>query len=260
MWLVKNRMAKLKASKKLIGMEPIWREHYHNQAIKIQRIIRGNWGRARYKTFIEGMLREKVDIPRSIKIQKRWRGTVGRKIAKRKRYERRCQLLLQRVCRAFVHRIWAAQMAQARLEIDSATAIQRIVRGRIDRMLVEYVRYARWYEEKFIPAVIKTQSVVRAFRAKIFVKRMLLEIRSANICQNAWRTLQARREMLRRWKAAREKYIYDTAAVIQKCQETACKSQISALKLINRGRILYAARVIIRAGKHISTPSACSSY
>ena len=59
MWLVKNRMAKLKASKKLIGMEPIWREHYHNQAIKIQRIIRGNWGRARYKTFIEGMLREK---------------------------------------------------------------------------------------------------------------------------------------------------------------------------------------------------------
>ena len=248
MWLVKNRMTKWKASKKLIGMPPIWREHHHTQIIKIQRIIRGNWGRARYKTFIEGVLVEKVDIPRSIKIQKRWRGTMGRKIAERKRYERRCQLLLQRVCRAFVRRIWAAQMARAKLEIDSATAIQRIVRGRIDRVLVGYVRYARWYEEKFIPAVIKTQSVIRAFRAKIFVKRKLLEIKSANICQNAWRNLQARREMLRRWKAAREKYIFDTAAIIQKnVRRHLRRIKYPSLKLINRGRILYAAKVIIRA-------------
>ncbi len=248
MWLVKNRMAKLKASKKLIGMEPIWREHHHIQIIKIQRIIRGNWGRARFKTFIEGVLREKVDIPRSIKIQKRWRGTMGRMIAERKRYERRCQLLLQRVCRAFVHRIWAAQMAQAKLEIDSATAIQRIVRGRIDRVLAGYVKYARWYEEKFVPAVIKTQSVVRAFHAKRYVKRKILEIRSADICQNAWRNLQARREMLRRWKAAREKYIFDTSVVIQKnVRRMLARVRYPSLKLINRGRILYAAKVIIRA-------------
>ena len=186
---------------------------------------------------------------------------MGRKIAKRKRYERRCQLLLQRVCRAFVHRIWAAQMAQARLEIDSATAIQRIVRGRIDRMLVEYVRYARWYEEKFIPAVIKTQSVVRAFRAKIFVKRMLLEIRSANICQNAWRTLQARREMLRRWKAAREN-IYTTLLQSYKKMSGDClqESNIPPLNSLTGGGFCTLRESSFGPGKHISTPSACSSY
>ena len=214
MWLVKNRMAKLKASKKLL----VW--HLFGKSTTTFRLSRSRESfeaisRARFKTFIEGVLVEKVDIPASIKIQKRWRGAMGRKIAERKRYERRCQLLLQRVCRAFVHRIWAAQMAQAKLEIDSATAIQRIVRGRIDRVLVGYVRYARWYAEKFIPAVIKTQSVVRAFHAKSYVKRKILEIRVPTSVKMREKSTSTSRDAPL-WKAAREKFIFNTAAVIQK--------------------------------------------
>jgi hypothetical protein len=246
-------MAKLKASKKLLDsfgdpLYPVWKEHPHLQAIKIQRIIRGNWGRARFQTFIEGTLVQRVDIPNSIKIQKRWRGFAGRRIAEVRRYMLRCQLLLQRVCRAFVHRIWAAQMAQAKREIDGATNIQRIVRGRIDRVLVGYVRYARWYAEKFFPAVIKTQSYIRAYHAKVFVKRKLLEIKSANICQNAWRYCIARRELARRMKEAKEKYIFDLAAIIQKnVRRYITVIKYPSKKLIQIGRVLYAARVILRA-------------
>lgn len=248
MWLVKNRMVKLKASKKLDGMYDVWKEHHHSQIIKIQRIIRGNWGRARFQTFIEGTLVQRVDIPNSIKIQKRWRGFMGRQIAEKRRYELRCQLLLQRVCRAFVHRIWAAQMAQAKLEIDSATNIQRIVRGRIDRILVGYVRYARWYEEKFIPAVIKTQSYIRAFRAKLFVKRKLLELHTSIKLQNAWRCCIARRVLKKKRREASLKYLFDQAAVIQKyVRRRLAIVKYPSRKLINRGRVIYAARVILRA-------------
>ena len=248
MWLVKNRMCKLKAAKKLEGKYDVWKEHYHVQAIKIQRIIRGNWGRARFKTFIEGTLVQRVDIPNSIKIQRRWRGYAGRRIAEKRRYELRCQLLLQRVCRAFVHRIWAAQMAQAKLEIDSATNIQRIVRGRIDRILAGYVRYARWYEEKFIPAVIKTQSYIRGFRAKLFVKRKLLELHTSIKLQNAWRCCIARRVLKRKRREASLKFLFDQAAIIQKnVRRRLAVIKYPSRKLINKGRILYAARVILRA-------------
>ena len=246
MFLVKNRYRKKLAERNLYPHD--WRAFYPEQIIKIQRRIRGNWGRARFLTFIEAALVARVDKPASIKIQKRIRGVIGRKISAVKRYEQRCLALLQRVCRAFVQRVWKEQMRIEQLKIDSAVAIQRIARGRIDRVLIEYIRIEHFYKYKFMPAVIRTQSQVRAWIARRFVGQMLLEIRSANRCQNFWRYILARRELMARMKAARLLFIFNCAAKIQKIVRMFLCHKVYPTKLqIDRGRRLYAAKVIMRA-------------
>ena len=246
MYLVKNRYAKKLSERNLIPWE--WRPFYTSQVIKIQRILRGNWGRARFLTFIEDALILRVDVPHSIKIQRRFRGVLGRKISAKRRYELKCLLLLQRVCKAFVRKIWEAQMVKAKLEIDSAVQIQRIARGRIDRTLFGYLIVEHRYKNIFIPAVIFTQSQIRGWIARKKVRRIMLEIVSANKCQNAWRCLLARREMMVKWRQAREKYIFDIAAKIQKIiRGFLSKVKYPTSLTIYKARILYAAKVIMRA-------------
>jgi hypothetical protein len=246
MFLVKNRYRKFLSKQKLFSND--WRNLYIESVIKIQSRIRGNWGRARFVTFIEGVLISRVDVPNSIKIQKRYRGVLGRRRAAIARHVAACLALLQRVCRAFVKRVWAAQMAQAKLEIESATKIQRIARGRSDRVLVKYIAVEHHYKYKFLPAVLRVQSQVRAWIARKFVHRKLLEIRSAKICVNFWRCVLARREMMRLWREAREKYIYEQAAKIQKIiRGFISHKRYPTLKQIQYGRVLYAAKIIMRA-------------
>jgi len=246
MFLVKNRYRKKLAMRNLFPID--WRTFYPEQVIKIQRRIRGNWGRARFLTFIEAALVARVDKPAAIKIQKRIRGVIGRKISAQKRYEKRCLALLQRVARAYVQRIWKEQMRQEKRKIDAAVSVQRIVRGRIDRVLVEYIRVEHWYNNKFMPAVIKTQSAVRAWSARKKVRQMVLEIHSANRCQNFWRFILARRELMARMKAARLLFIFRCAVKIQKIVRMFLCKKVYPTKLqIEQGRRLYAAKVIMRA-------------
>ena len=246
MFLVKNRYRKKLAEKKLCPRD--WRDFYHEQVTKIQRILRGNRGRKRFQTFIEGMLVRRVDTPAAIKIQKRIRGVLGRKRGARRRYEARCLALLQRVCRAYVHRIWKEIMRQEQRKIDAATSIQRIVRGRVDRVLVVYLRVEHHYKNIFIPAVFLVQRHVRGWIARKFVRRKKLEVFSANKCQNFWRCVLARREMLRRWRAARELFIFRCAATIQKIvRGYIYKIKYPAKRQIEHGRRLWAAKIIMRA-------------
>jgi hypothetical protein len=246
MFLAKNRYRKFLSQRKLFPLD--WRQFYHDKVTLIQKILRGNRGRKRFFTFIEACLIQRVDIPNSIKIQKRYRGVLGRRRAAIKKYESECLALLQRVCRAFVRKIWDAQMAQAKLEIDSATKIQRIARGRSDRVLVKYIAVEYHYKYKYIPAVIKVQSQVRAWLARKFVHRMILEIKSAKICVNFWRGVLARREMMKLWREARERYIFNCAAQIQKMIRCYLSwKKYPTLNQIQKGRVLYAAKIIMRA-------------
>ena len=248
MFLVKNRYQKKLAERNVYGYEPEWRLFYHEQVIKVQRILRGNWGRARFLTFIEGALVMRVDVPASILIQKRYRGVLGRRKSARARYVKRCVALLQRVARAYVQRVWKEQMRIAKRRIDAATSIQRISRGRIDRVLVEYIRIEHHYKYKFMPAVFLTQRQIRGWIARKFVRRKILERRSATICVNFWRGVLARRAMLALWKAAREKYIYSCAAQIQKIVRCFLCKKVYPVKLqMAQGKALYAAKVIMRA-------------
>ena len=221
---------------------------YHKAAIQIQRRIRGNVGRRGYAQRIEDMLVKRIDWPRSIKIQKIYRGLLGRRKAAKARYMLKCLLLLQKVIRAFVRRIWDAQLAQAQLEERMATAIQRIVRGRIDRVLVRYIADAHFYKFKYIPAVIYIQSIIRGFHARERVNLIKRQLRGALAMQGCYRHYLARLEFWRKWREAREKFLFSMAQVIQKMiRRFLCWKKYPSLLLANKGRVLMAAKVILRS-------------
>jgi hypothetical protein len=111
----------------------------HRAAIRLQRAFRGRQGRLRYDRLFEEMLFYKVEWPAAIMLQRIYRGKLSREVAAQKRLEKRCAQVLQRSIRAFVQRLWLARHRRVRLEEQSATCIQRRVRGIIDRTVYKFL-------------------------------------------------------------------------------------------------------------------------
>lgn len=248
MYIEKVRYIRMKEERRLFSRPMDFVIPWHRAAIKIQRRFRGNIGRRGYQERIESVLARRIDWPRAIKIQRIFRGLLGRRLAAKAAHKFKCLLLLQRVIKAFVRRIWDAQLAQAQLERRSAVQLQRIVRGRIDRVLVRYYSEAHWYNNKFIPAVIYVQSIIRGYYARERVGRMKRELRATLRLQMAYRKYLARLEYWRKWREAREKFLFMMATLIQTMiRRYLAWKKYPSLLLINKGKLLMAAKVILRA-------------
>ena len=192
MYIAKVRCVRMKEEKRLFADPLSFILPFHLAAVTIQRRHRGNVGRRGYSDRIEAMLVKRVDTPRAILIQKIFRGLLGRRKAKKQRYRLDCQLLLQRVVRKYIRRVWDAQLARARLEMRCATMIQKVVRGRVDRVLVRYSRADAWYTRKLIPAVFLVQKNIRGWHARRLVKVMRRRLTGARAMQATYRRYQVR--------------------------------------------------------------------
>jgi hypothetical protein len=134
-------------------------------ALTIQKLIRGFLGRSTVGAIVEKVLFEHIDIPAAIRLQRIYRGRLGKKVLARLRVEFAALLFIQRKARRFVRRIWHNAVYLEKVRKRSATVVQRIYRGTLDRELHRMLAHVRWYNYKYIPAIILVQSVTRRYPA-----------------------------------------------------------------------------------------------
>ncbi len=217
-------------------------------ATEIQRHIRGVWARRLIPPMLEAKLVKLVDHPAANCIQRIFRGTKGRIIATEKRRKLKACLIIQRLIRRFLIRCWEIRHAYAMLLERSATAIQKVYRGRLDRELYQFRYRHWWYHEKYIPAVILVQSYGRMFvcqRDYLTIKR---ENNAATFIQLQYWASIARAEMKRRWAEARLRVRHQNAAQIQKIVRAFLSRKLfSRMQITDVGKRMLAAKTILRA-------------
>ena len=145
-------------------------------------------------------------------------------------------------------RCWRIAFVQARKERFAATQIQRIYRARIDCEIVRRRRHKRWYEEIFIPAVIRTQSIIRMHIAWKDMQILKLEHKSARRIQHSYRRAIARRIALARWLEMRRIFRNSMAAQIQRIiRGFQARKAYRLLTLVNIHKRVLAAKTILKA-------------
>ena len=130
----------------------------------------------------------------------------------------------------------------------SATAIQKVYRGRLDRELYQFRYRHWWYHEKYIPAVILVQSYGRMFvcqRDYLTIKR---ENNAATFIQLQYWASIARAEMKRRWAEARLRVRHQNAAQIQKISESLDRTAAATSHLLHHYHVLQHTVRIFRFG------------
>ena len=130
-------------------------------AVRIQACARASFARTRVKDIIEARLHIEIDIPSAINIQRIVRGRIGRHIYERKKLEHLSAIIIQKFLMRFCGQRLYLRLKQVMLEKYCALQIQRVYRGRLDREIAYHRRRKKWYVEKFIPAIIATQAIVR---------------------------------------------------------------------------------------------------
>jgi hypothetical protein len=241
MWIFRNRLFKLICEKHIMPKFP-------PAAIMIQKNMRGLWGRRRSLFVIDAVLSKRIDIPAAIRLQRVYRGSVGRVIMTRKKLELKTANFLQNVCQKFVRRVWAAQVAVELHREQSATKIQRIYRGKLDRELSERRRVTRWYVKKYIPAIIKVQAYTRLMNQYRAYKILVHRHASARKIQFCWRRLIIWRKAREQWKLMRIIFLNNKAAIIQKhIRRMLARLNFSKILLLTEGKKILAAKKIMRA-------------
>lgn len=244
----RGRIARVKIYK-IKGYRIFFLNQFPQAVIRIQKVIRGYLTRKFYReVHVPYKMFLLIEIPAVIRLQRIFRGKIAKRITAYKRYELQCLLLLQRNIRMFVRRIWDAEKRAARRIKNAATAIQRHYRGYYDRKLYALKYFFYWYVHKFIPAIIKVQSIARGVRARHDVNIRKLQNRASLTIQRSYhfyQRYQAGKEMRRK---LRQKRIHDKVACMQKHVRRYIQQKKFRRKLLTyKGKILLAAKVIMRA-------------
>ena len=139
-----------------------------------------------------------------------------RNSSQRRRLEIASANVIQGCVRRCLARIWAAKRAYAALLRRSATQIQRMYRGKIDRERHAKRVAKQWYECVYIPAIIFVQSKIRAYHARVFVRHLRRRVVAAILLQRLYRKYRKRLEVLARWRAMRLVKLNAAAIIMQK--------------------------------------------
>lgn len=220
----------------------------HMAAVKIQKIMRGRWGRESLAPRLEEMLKRKVDIPSATCIQRIMRAKIGRRIALRKRIERDAANVIQRRVQYFLYRCWRIKFQEERRNFQAARNIQRRYRGTLDRKITRRLARKIWYVKKFIPAIIKVQTWTRMFCAY----REYTELRRRRIAacriQKSYRYSIARAEAMRRWEESMRRRKDLVVAQMQKIvRGFQARKFYRRLARTMNGRRISAAKTILKA-------------
>lgn len=219
-----------------------------NAAMQIQRIVRGCAGRKKHASMFEAVLVARIDNPSATRIQRCFRGRLGRLKAKRCRKERRCAQIIQRCGRKYLARQWALHCEYLQLLEDCALKIQRMYRGRLDRERFEKKRTKWRFDHVLVPAIIKIQGRIRMFCAKKRVVIMLLRNRAAVVIQLFYRKYLKRLAIMARWRAMRLIKLNVAATVMQKyIRRYTAQLRYRRIWLSHSGRTILAGKVILRA-------------
>ncbi len=246
--ICRGRIARVKQYK-IFGQRVFFKELYQHGAIQMQKIIRAYLARKYYReVHVPQKLFFIIVIPAVIRMQRIFRGRIAKKVAARKRYELKCLLLLQRVVKSFVRRVWDEQKRIAQLEKNSATTMQRLYRGFYDRKLYKLKYYFYWYDHIYIPTIIKLQSCIRCFHARRVVNMKRTTMKATKIIQRAYRFYRRYllgKEIRRKLLEARRN---QNIILIQKnIRRFLYRKKYQRMLLSYRGRTLYAAKIILRA-------------
>lgn len=245
--IVRGFVGRARCFKKL-GERHFFRVVFPKAALLIQKVIRGFMGRCAMKVHLEKVLHAHIVIPAAIRLQRIYRGRLGKLELARLRVRAAAVATLQKHIRIFVHRMWAQQMHTELVRKRSATKIQRVYRGTLDRQLYRMKAHIRWYNTKYIPAIILVQSVVRRFRAVRYVHGILSKNRAVIKIQTAYANYCARKlakavtrdlRKMREFRAVSniQRYVRRRLAIVAYRRK----------KLEYNGRITMAAKVIMRA-------------
>jgi len=217
-------------------------------ATEIQRRLRGNWARHLIPYLLEARLVLMVDHPSARAVQRIFRGKIGRAIAKEKRKRKRAVIKIQKSVRRFLIRCWEIRHTYAVLLEKSATAIQKVYRGRMDRELYEFRYRAWWYTCRFLPAVLKVQTYGRMMVCKRDYLQLKLENRSAANIQLHWRASIKRAALKIQWAEAKRRARDLSVAKMQKIVRGYFgRKYYRHLSLSIAGKRILAAKTIIKA-------------
>ena len=191
---------------------------------------------------------EDIIQPARLRIQKVWRGKLGRLEARDLRHQNRSATMVQKIVRGRLKRLWRHRRLRAMQERRSTTEIQRHIRGLLDRRVVAFVqkeRHRHWVRTVLVPQ-LQAQTRGRQTREAIALKRQMG--RAAGIVQRGFRAFIACRlirEKHREW-LERERHRHATiiAKIIRTFQARSLYRQIRKEAV---GARLRAARVILRA-------------
>lgn len=224
---------------------------FYCAARDLQRIMRGKWGRRKFELVKSEVLKIKIDQPCCLRVQRVFRGWVGRNLARQRRYEIRATIKLQRNIKAFVWRVWKKQMIYEGKKISGALAVQRIVRGHFDRDLYKRKRAAHWYAHVYMPAVLKSQACCRMHQAKKAYEIKKIQSAAAAVIQRVYRQLVEKAARRQRFRELIQLKRSRMAIVMSKyIRRWLCMMSYKKILFMRAGKRIIAGKVILRAWRH----------
>lgn len=193
---------------------------------------------------------ETVVQPARLKLQKVWRGALGRLEARLAHIRRGAATQIQRRARGRRARLWKQRIQSAIHRKCAATWIQCTVRGYLDRCVVLLMRRdarRRKVQDMLIPAV---QALVRRELAKSRVMRIRIVWRGAILVQRAWRAhLATRSAVFIRNNLASLKRAMCASVLQRRMRGYLARRHYSFLWHATAGARFRSARIIFRAWK-----------
>lgn len=189
-----------------------------------------------------------MDTPAAQRLQRIFRGRLAKRLLAKKKQEKAAAISIQKLIRYYLRMCGVARMRRAALEIRSATKIQKLYRGCLDRKIYALKVYQHWYRVIYIPAIILIQSWIRGavVRKKYYVLRR--QNQAVQVIQRAFRFQKtrwlAKLQRQRILQTRRELKIRIIQAYVRRFL---CQRKFRRNLLSYRGRVVFAAKLIARA-------------
>jgi hypothetical protein len=194
------------------------------------------------------MLHRHIVIPATIRIQRIYRGRLAKFVLAKLKVRAAAVKTLQDFIRAFVHRMWQHELDLEVKRKHAATEIQRLYRGTLDRQLCRMKAHIRWYNTRYIPAIIYIQASTRRYRAAKYVYFLKNKNRAVLKIQHTFANYCARKlakAVVRDLKKMRE---FRAASNIQRYVRRRIAIVAYRRKILEyKGKITAAAKIIMRA-------------
>ena len=216
----------------------------HRAVTLIQALGRMHIQRSRYLIMLLEKYRQTVELPRIIQIQAFWRMCAATSLLHRLQGEGNAATTIQRHARgSSIRRIIQAYRYSV-FRHKSATMIQSIVRGFLDRCFVGRIKRKRYYLSVVIPSLVSIQSVYRGFKER-------LRQNSAKTIQDAYRRSKSRQISRGKWLRYVSMLKQRSALMIQTWfRSRSARHRYLSLLDFERSRRLCASRTILCAWRH----------
>jgi len=217
-------------------------------ALKIQKIIRGFLGRRKAHLHVEVVLRRYIDIPAAVRLQRIYRGRLAKLVLEKLKVRAAAVLTIQHCVRAYVHRVWARAVYVELCRKRAATLIQKRYRGTLDRQLYKMKYHVHWYNNIYIPSIILVQSAARRFKCVRMLKFLLARNAAVRVIHRAYQDFCARKLAKAVVINLRNMREYKCACSIQRyVRRRLAIVNFKRKKLEYKGKITLAAKIIVRA-------------